>query len=232
MVRDRFRNWSFVVYPESAPQDWCDILDDLHIQWVKSPLHDKDVDANGEVKKDHWHVLVMFDSVKTFDQIKEITDKLNAPIPQKAQSVKGLVRYMAHLDDPDKHQYPVSQIIARGGVDISELLKPSAGERDDIIAEMCDWVDDNEIVHFKELARYARHNRRDDWHAMLTRNSTMYMVEYIKSNWQMCNEMVRKNMDEYREELFEARQSLREERRGLSEWQQVLNERDRAGGAS
>ena len=46
----RTRNWTIVVYPDSAPANWRDIINDIHIEWVESPLHDKDVDANGEYK--------------------------------------------------------------------------------------------------------------------------------------------------------------------------------------
>src|SRR5699024_11179639 len=53
---ERTRNWTFVVYPESAPEDWREIIDDLHVPWIESPLHDKDVNPDGEIKKPHWHV--------------------------------------------------------------------------------------------------------------------------------------------------------------------------------
>lgn len=36
------RDWAFIVYPESAPENWREILDDTHIRWIESPLHDKD----------------------------------------------------------------------------------------------------------------------------------------------------------------------------------------------
>ena len=37
---ERTRNWTFVIYPESAPKNWRDVLDEQHIQWVESPLHE------------------------------------------------------------------------------------------------------------------------------------------------------------------------------------------------
>ena len=55
---DRTRNWTVVLYPESAPENWRDILDALHIEWVESPLHEFDTNATGEVKKPHWHLLL------------------------------------------------------------------------------------------------------------------------------------------------------------------------------
>ena len=44
------RDWTFVVYPESAPENWRTILDETFMRWVESPLHDKDVNADGEIK--------------------------------------------------------------------------------------------------------------------------------------------------------------------------------------
>ena len=47
----RARTWTFILYPESAPENWRYILDGYHIPWVESPLHDKDVNPDGTVKK-------------------------------------------------------------------------------------------------------------------------------------------------------------------------------------
>ena len=45
---EKGRDWTFVVYPESAPSNWRELLDDTHLRWIESPLHDKDLDADGE----------------------------------------------------------------------------------------------------------------------------------------------------------------------------------------
>lgn len=47
----RYRPWTFLVYDDSAPSDWRDILDSYHVPWVESPLHEYDVNPTGEVKK-------------------------------------------------------------------------------------------------------------------------------------------------------------------------------------
>ncbi|MEL1068170.1 Rep family protein, partial [Campylobacter coli] len=64
----RTRNWTFFVYPESAPENWRDVLNEMHIPWIESPLHDKDVDSNGELEKAHWHILILFASKKSYEQ--------------------------------------------------------------------------------------------------------------------------------------------------------------------
>lgn len=177
----RTRNWTIVLYPESAPDNWRDIIDDMHIEWIESPLHDKDINANGEVKKPHWHVLLMFGSVKSFSQVKELTVKLNAPIPEKCHNSKAMVRYMAHLDNPDKAQYDISKIVSHGGVDIFEMLRPNASERYSLIGEMIIFIRQHCIIEFQDLLDYALVNRNDDWFPLLCDNSAFVITNYIKS---------------------------------------------------
>lgn len=179
---DRTRNWTVVVYPDSAPADWRDILDEEHIQWVESPLHDRDLTGAGEVKKPHWHVLLAYDGVKAYDQVKELTDRINCPIPQKCASARSLVRYMAHLDDPNKAQYDKSLIIGHGGIDIDEMLKPRSAMRYSMIKEMIDYVIKSDIVEFLDLMEYAMQEHYDDWFPILCDSSAFIIDKVIKSN--------------------------------------------------
>ena len=75
-LNGRWRNWAMIVYPSSAPKDWRKKISELHIPWIVSPCHDKDVHADGSPKKPHWHVILVFDDVKSFRQIDEIAKKL------------------------------------------------------------------------------------------------------------------------------------------------------------
>ena len=47
----RKRNWVFVVYPDSAPENWVEKLREMRVPGFISPLHDKDVNPDGEPKK-------------------------------------------------------------------------------------------------------------------------------------------------------------------------------------
>ena len=180
-VDNRARNWSLVVYPESAPENWRDILDDYHIPWVESPLHDKDVNPDGEIKKAHWHIGLFFLEKKLYGQILEITNKLNCPAPQIMKNSKGQIRYFAHMDNPEKYQYKPSEIIAHGGADIRKYLTATGGDKIKILAEMQDWIDETGCTEFHELARYARNERFDDWYDVIATQSTVFLNAYIRS---------------------------------------------------
>lgn len=147
---ERTRNWTFVVYPESAPENWREIISELRIPWIESPLHDKDVNPDGEIKKPHWHVMMMFPSNKSYDQIREITMKLRSPNPQKIVNEKGMVRYFAHMDNPEKYQYSKNDIVAHCSADLSQLLEVTKTERYTLIREMIKFVRENNITFVRK----------------------------------------------------------------------------------
>lgn len=177
----RTRTWTFVLYEDSSPENWVDILDEEHIEWIESPWHDKDINANGEKKKKHKHILLLFQGKKSYEQIKDITDKLNAPIPQRCHNAKSMVRYMAHLDNPEKAQYCSSDIKGHGGVDVAEMLRPCSSERYTLIKEMMSFCRENRVIEFQDLLDYAMEERFDDWFPLLCDSCSYVLGQYIKS---------------------------------------------------
>ena len=114
-------------------------MDEHHIEWAESPLHEFDTNPTGELKKPHWHIVLSFTGPKSYEQVVSILEPLNCPIPQRCHALKGAVRYFAHLDNPDKFQYSIDQIVAHGGFDIAAALAPSSGERYDLISCKRTW---------------------------------------------------------------------------------------------
>lgn len=219
---DRTRNWACILYPTkeqltslgseydgsdgygSLPDNWRDILDNEHVQWIESPLHDKDINPDKTKKKPHWHIVFLFEGNKSYEQIKEITDKLNAPIPQKCASVKGTVRYMAHLDHADKYQYDKSLIIGHGGADVAEYLKPTSSSRYQLIKEMMQYVQEQNITEMEDLLVYASTERFDDWFPLLCDNSAYIMGAMIKSRRHRAEQLIKvKLVDQETGEVIE-----------------------------
>lgn len=178
---DRTRVWTAIIYPDSAPENWRDLLDEYHVEWAESPLHEFDTNPTGELKKAHWHIALAFDGPKSYEQVAAMLAPLNGPVPQKCHSLKGAVRYFAHLDNPEKHQYPVSEIVAHGGFDLAGALAPSISERYSFIDEMMDYCKSTGIVEFQELCEYARQNKRDTWFPLLCDSCALIMQYYLRS---------------------------------------------------
>lgn len=179
--RFKTRAWTFIVYPDSAPDDWRDILDDLHIPWCESPLHDKDQNPTGEQKKAHWHVLLYADGPKSFDNVSKLIEGLNCPEIRPCNSIVGLVRYFAHLDNPEKYQYDKDYIIGHAGFDVDSYLAMRPGEEMEQVATMMDFVVNNCILEYFDLVMYARQYRQHDWFPLLAKSYSYFMKEFIAS---------------------------------------------------
>ena len=175
----RTRNWATIVYPESAPNDWLVKLGEECIQTLISPLHDKDMNPTNEPKKEHYHVLIMFDSVKTSDQAKEVFELIGGVGCQKVASLRGYARYLCHLDNPEKHQYSVNDVMQFGGVDYQDVIG-LVTDKYVAISEMMDFCKKYNITNFALLADYAREHNQG-WFRTLADTSTVFMDKWLKS---------------------------------------------------
>lgn len=186
---NRARNFATVVYPESAPSDWQEILARHCIPAFISPLHDKDVNPTGEAKKAHYHVLIMFEGKKSLEQVKEVFDTIAGVGCEVVKSLRGYARYLCHLDNPDKAQYEPSDVrcIASDYIGTIGL----AIDKYTALAEMQDFCEKYNVTSFYLLAKYAKEYRAD-WHRILSDCGSVYMREYLQSRkWsidqQMCH---------------------------------------------
>lgn len=170
----RYRYWTIVVYPDSAPEDWRQRLDGL--QWVESPLHDKDVNPDGTFKKPHWHIMIYNSGKISYNQAKEIADAINGASPQYVQNVVGMVRYFAHLDNPEKSQYEKSQIIGYG-VNVSKFLD-SEDDIDKLKQDIEILCEDNNITEYAQLVKISR--QFDGWHKCVSTH-TIHFRAFVTS---------------------------------------------------
>lgn len=178
--RGRTRHWTFLVYPDSAPEMWRSILDDYHVAWIESELHDKDINPDGTPKKEHWHILMLFDGVQSFEQVEKISEKLNGARPERVASVKGLVRYFGHLDNPEKYQYGLSGIVCHQGADLGEILLPSRSDRLNLLNEMRIFIKENNIRYFNQLMDYAAENKFETWFDFLSSPASSAVNSYLR----------------------------------------------------
>lgn len=177
----RSRNWTFIVYPESVIADWRSYLDDMHIPWIESPLHSKDTNADGQLKKTHIHVLLLFSGKKSYEQIKEITDSLNCPIPQICHDARSLTRYFAHLDNPEKWQYNVNDIVGHGGADPIEYLDLLKSKLTVVLKEIFEFCGDNGMIEYSDFIEYCIYHDKQDWFKVATQYSTLALNTYFAS---------------------------------------------------
>lgn len=178
-MASRTRNYACVVYPESAPIDWLDILQRHFVPCFVSPLHDKDINPTGEPKKAHYHVLIMFEGVKTIEQARSIFDSIGGVGCEVVNSIRGYARYLCHLDNPDKAQYSVEDVHMLCGADYNNVIGLPT-DKYKCIRDMMQFCHDNGIISYAVLLEYASINRFD-WFRVLCDNGTLVIKEYLKS---------------------------------------------------
>lgn len=174
------RTWGMVVYPESAPENWITLLEETFIQFAVSPLHDKDHNPDGEIKKAHWHVILVWDGPVTQNAAKKIAEMINAPQPVKIESVRGAYRYFTHMDNPDKFQYEDKDIQVFNGFDISSYVAITKEEKYEAIAKIIELIKSEGITEYLELVS-----------TLMIEDYTLYKVAC--DNTILVNALVRSN---------------------------------------
>lgn len=182
------RNWAFILYPESAPSDWREQIQLSGLMGAISPLHDKDKDPTGEPKKPHYHVILVYGSPTTYNNVKSFTDKLNQPIPQALEQVRGYYRYFTHKDNPDKAQYDERDIKTINGFNIADFVEITKSEVEAIKRELHQLIRDLDLTEYQEFMDYVKDNL-DKVYYDVASNHTIFFNTYLKSRRYNLNRM-------------------------------------------
>lgn len=174
----RTRNFASIVYPESAPDDWKEILQSKCIKAFISPLHDKDINADGTPKKPHYHVILAFNGVKTQEQAQNIFDCIGAVHCTPLNDLVAYARYLIHMDNPEKYQYNADEVVSLCGGDWSSLVQTSA-DRYKALADICDYCVKHNITSYAYLVDDLRLSNYE-WFKITTDN-TVFLKNYLQS---------------------------------------------------
>lgn len=94
------------------------------------------------------------------------------------------MRYLVHKDNPEKHQYDVSEVNACCGASYDETQILSDLENKsksfDLMQEMIDYIDSNDVYLYCDFVRYCIAFRRD-WFNVLISPQGRVFDKYIKS---------------------------------------------------
>lgn len=159
-----------VLYPDSSTYDADKIIKALaeeHLTFAVSPVHDRDVDDDGSLKKAHYHLLLSYSSATTLNNIRGWFKVCGLPecdlhSVRVCASGVGYYRYLTHKDNPEKAQYEDNDI--RVFNDVDELFKKfakSAHDKIDDLIRIFQIVDELNTISFHSLLQYLMLNERD-----------------------------------------------------------------------
>lgn len=190
---ERRRNYATVVYPDSAPEGWRELLNNYHVPALISPLHDRDTNPSGEPKKPHYHVLLMFESPKDYDnQVKPIFAAIGGVGTEHVNSARGYARYLCHLDNPEKAQYDPVDVVQMGGADYSAIVHLPTDDYK-MLQEIMTYIRRNQIYSMAELLDICATNN-PDWFVLIATSRAYVVDKYIKSlEWEAATGYVRQS---------------------------------------
>lgn len=180
MEKKRRRCFATVIYPESCVPNFKEVIAGWMVQAFLSPLHDKDLNADGTTKKPHYHLLCMFSSLKSDEQIKELINEIKGVGDEKIVSTVGYARYLIHRDNPDKAQYSASDVISFGGIDYLEYISKSCDDLK-IIEEMTEFCIVNNVTNIRDLWILINSEGNTEWKRILCLKSTIWFVNLCKA---------------------------------------------------
>ena len=179
----RSQHWSIVFYPESAPSDYLDRLQKSIVPWALSPLHQPDAD----ISKPHFHIVFKYSSLKSLEQVQSDfgwlrpkSDGSTDIYVMRVESIKGMIRYLIHADQPNKQQFSSPSDIVAHALDIDPYFSNSSDDSLRLVAEMCSYIRDFHVISFSKFVDIAL-SYNPDWVKFLMSRSAHIISDYIKS---------------------------------------------------
>ena len=190
MSTEKYKYWAAIMYPESLPEDWQEFLRLTGVAHAISPLHDRDVwdstkdgHVKGEIKKEHYHVLLCWPGNTTYNAVvQRITKPLGQPGPISVVSPFGYYKYLWHDDADDKIEYDQDAVIRENGFDILSLISYTKEEEARLYTDAQQFIKEHNIYNYCDLCDML--DDLGDWEgALFVKKHTMFFNSYIKSRW-------------------------------------------------
>ena len=187
MTKDKRSNkWAFLIYEESTPSNYQDILEQMHIPYILSPWHNQDIDqSTGLIKKSHKHGALFFDSLKSYSQVSELLQQhLNTPRHiEIIMSPKGMFDYFIHASNSDKTLYDINDIESGCGFDLNQFLLDQG--QSEVFNNIIDMIENHNFIEFQDLVMYARQHHPSYLNLIIQR--TYFFAKYLDSRRHASN---------------------------------------------
>lgn len=185
MAKDKARYFTFLLYPESIPEDWEMKLESIGVPIAISPLHDKDQKEGKEqgLKKPHYHVIYVAKNPVTADSVRKkiqrtLGNKSVAMVQIVVQNMENIYLYLTHESKDaiakNKHVYDKKDIKLLNNFDIDRYITLDVEDKDDMLNDICDLIDEHDLANMRELRRFIRvHGAKHNLPSMKIINSVL-----------------------------------------------------------
>lgn len=166
MAKDKARYFTFLLYPESIPEDWEMKLESIGVPIAISPIHDKDLSGveGQKYKKAHYHVIYVAKNPVTADSVRlkikrTLGDQSVSKVQIVVQSLENLYLYLTHESKDaiakNKVKYDKKDIKLLNHFDIDRYITLDVEDKDDMLNDVCDLIDEHGLANIRELRRFV-----------------------------------------------------------------------------
>ncbi|HAQ4819227.1 TPA: replication protein RepB [Enterococcus faecium] len=167
MNKEKARYFTFLLYPESIPEDWVERLELLGVPIAISPIHDRDLSKveGQKYKKPHYHVIYVAKNPVTADSVRIkikrcLGDKSVAMVKIVVTSMENMYLYLTHESKDavakNKVKYSRKDIRLINNFDIDRYITLDVEDKDDMLNEVCDLIDEHDLANMRELRRFVK----------------------------------------------------------------------------
>lgn len=182
------RYFTFLLYPESVPEDWELKLESLGMPIAISPLHDKDRKEGNEqgLKKAHYHVIYVTPNPVTAHSVRMrikrlLGDQSVAMVQIVATSMENMYLYLTHESKDaiakNKYVYDKADIKHLNNFDIDRYIVLDEAEKKEIERVILNIIYDNRLENVFDFMDFY-HVHKDEYN--LPDESNMFSI--LKSN--------------------------------------------------
>ena len=193
-MSDRTNTWTFLIYPDSYPTNYLEIIQSWHVPTLLSPNHlnkdklkskynkylnyEKDLE-----KKEHIHVMLYFGkgANKSFDQVEKFSNQLNGTRPEMVNTTDALIRYFVHKDNPEKEPFEINELIPFSGFEYLQAFETYTNENQ-LYNFIEDFIDELHIEDIYDVIKKLKELGKD-YETMFVRKHIYFFEKYCNSKY-------------------------------------------------
>lgn len=170
-MNKRVRNIGLILYPEDNSHILAlDYIKHNYENYIYI-LHNRDLNKNYEIVKEHYHVILHFPNARTTSTLSKQLG-IGENLFYEIKSLNGQLRYLIHYDDDDKVRYEIDEV--KGTLYMIGKFKKSFRDSQDEASEVAliyEFIFDNDINDLQTLLEFVLDN---NLYSSFRRNYVMF----------------------------------------------------------
>lgn len=152
----KHETWCCILYPDDPLHNEAiaTLCDDRRAVGI---LHDRDIEADGSIKKPHYHFVIKLTGPGTLGSVQRIIPNVKENYIQPCKSMRGQCRYLVHKDNPEKAQYNQDEIV--GNIKLAKRYLNTNDDEAEDVSKILEYVESQEhIIRTADVLRFALDN--------------------------------------------------------------------------